>query len=164
MRYYFDGQVHSFPFYEITEEVYRSNADACRNLQYVLYLEEKFAFVVENFRELEIEALANTVQNCTAPQRNWFDWVSDIHLFNRRIVNLLTTSRLYLDQAPQHLSASFRKESEYETRFRTLTAGKYDSSFAYRLLEALRNHAQHAGLPLSGVIRTEALADRNAPQ
>lgn len=148
-------------FLELAQDRYAELVCARNRVFEALYIEEKFAYLVENYRELEIEALASTVHHATLPQRSWSEMVADIHLFNRRIINLLTTTRLYLDQVPQHLMAICSGDTEptLEARFKTALSVRYGGSFAYRLLEALRNYVQHRGLPLSEVRRGCHIAD-----
>ncbi|WP_300177840.1 hypothetical protein [Rhodoferax sp.] len=65
---------------------------------------------------------------------------------NRRVVNLLTATRLYLDQTPQRLSDCATAPEDARSEFRQRTRDHYDATFGYRFLEALRNHVQHCGL------------------
>ena len=160
MRRGLKGVFSTAPFVELCDDDFEKIASACGKMENVLYLEEKFAFLIENHRELEIEALKNTVMKCAWSPKEWSDWVSDTHLFNRRIVNLLTTTRLYTDQTPQHLACVFGKASTEVKMFNDLLSAKYDSSFAYRLLDAIRNYSQHAGLPLHGLYRYEKVLDK----
>jgi len=65
---------------------------------------------------------------------------------DRRLVNLLTACRLYLDQTDHVISSVFGSESKERERIKLFKSKQYDMHWGYRLMEALRNHAQHAGL------------------
>jgi hypothetical protein len=67
--------------------------------------------------------------------------------FNRRTLNLLSATRLYLDQYPQWLN----EVGADPTAVRKLSSELYDAHFEYRFMEALRNHVQHVGHAVHGV-------------
>jgi hypothetical protein len=67
---------------------------------------------------------------------------------NRRLANLLSSVRLYLGQVPQDLHAMYGKNSAHTAAFNQDRSQQYDASLAYRVLEALRNYAQHCGFPV----------------
>jgi len=67
---------------------------------------------------------------------------------DRRLVNLLTACRLYLDQTDHGISILFGKNSSELKDVKTFKNDLYDKHWGYRLMEALRNHAQHSGLPI----------------
>lgn len=67
--------------------------------------------------------------------------------FNRRTLNLLSASRLYLDQYSQWLKEVGAKPESV----RNLSHKLYDAHFEYRFMEALRNHVQHVGHAVHGV-------------
>ena len=69
---------------------------------------------------------------------------------NRRVANLLSSVRFYLDQVPQEINSIYGKKSNQADIFKGFTSKQYDSSLAYRAIEALRNHAQHFGFPVDG--------------
>jgi hypothetical protein len=71
--------------------------------------------------------------------------------------------RLVLDQAAHDLSSRFGKSSEQLTRFRLATSAAYDTSIAYRVVDALRGLVQHRAMPSLLMNRTEEL-DRTTGQ
>jgi len=146
-------------FLEIPREQFGRVVAARQIVIDLLQIEEKFVFLIDNFRELEADALSNTLQNATLPSRPWSEMISDIHLFNRRIINLLTTCRVYLDHTPHHLSSIFPDDDTVKAELKQQLSQRYDASLAYRLLEALRNYVQHRGLPLSGIRRNNRIID-----
>ena len=87
----------------IEEDEYQQIINARKRVFNILFFEEKFAYVIDNFYELENEALNKTLQKIDSFE-HFSKIVDDTHIFNRRIMNLLTTSRSYLDQAPSDLT------------------------------------------------------------
>ena len=67
---------------------------------------------------------------------------------DRRLVNLLTSCRLYLDQTDHGISCPFGNPSSELDTVKKLKNDLYDGHFGYRLMETLRNHVQHSGLPV----------------
>jgi len=122
-------------------------AQECKEkLLKALGIEEKFNIILENYLEYERELLDVTLQKAIS-----FD-ISDtrdvIHGMNRRVVNLLSTCRLYLDQVPQDIGSMLGKDSAVREQFEDQRSEEYDSRLGYRVMEALRNHIQHRSLPV----------------
>ncbi len=150
---------------EINKEEFDLILKARAGLLEVLYIEEKFDLLMENYCELEEEILSSSLR--------YVAFASDIHVMlqqsrlaiTRRLVNLLTTCRLYLDQSTHHLRGAFGKSSPYEKHHKAEMSSQYDKHLSYRILEELRNYAQHRGYPFhiitfsSSVIKPEPGAD-----
>lgn len=75
----------------------------------------------------------------------------------------LLTWRLILDQSAHNISQRFGRESAQFADFRATANRAYDSSQAYRVVEALRNEVQHREMPPLEVRRTKTL-DRTTGQ
>ena len=69
-------------------------------------------------------------------------------VLDRRLVNLLTSCRLYFDQTEHGISRLFGNPSQQLSDIKTTKNTLYDSCFGYRVMEAIRNHVQHSGLPV----------------
>jgi hypothetical protein len=72
-------------------------------------------------------------------------------------VGWLLIWRLVLDQAEHDLSSRFGRNSDQQTQFRLARNEAYDSSQAYRIVEALRNLVQHREMPSLKLNRTKQL-------
>jgi hypothetical protein len=68
-------------------------------------------------------------------------------IINRLLMNFLSSARSYIDLTKSRLSHT---NADLAEQFVKLCSAEYDASFSYRLLEAVRNVAQHSGLPLRG--------------
>jgi len=134
------------PQLPINDQQFEDLANARIALNAAFALEESYDLLIGNYVEVEKELLAaaasNAVQDLTE-YKDFFDLRSTI---NRRVVNLLTTTRLYLDQAPQRLADCAADPAGAKNEFKLRTNEHYDGFFSYRFLEALRNHVQHCGL------------------
>jgi hypothetical protein len=140
----FDGEY----FVPIMKDEFLNAWTSRENLAKALGVEEKFNIALENYLEYEGELLDITLRKAISRTAEWSSTADLIHRMNRRIVNLLSTCRLYLDQAPQDLSSMLGKDSDVKESFRAQRAEEYDSRFGYRFMEALRNHIQHRSLPV----------------
>lgn len=131
-------------FIPLTEGEYEAIARAKQGLLDCLSIEEKFDLVVENYLELEMALLQTTLRHSTITDDR-HDTDDDRGLLNRRLANLLSSGRAYIDQVGGHLSGVVpARMAELSAAF----SREYDARLGYRVMEALRNHTQHCGSPV----------------
>jgi hypothetical protein len=65
----------------------------------------------------------------------------------RRLLNILSMYRSMLDHSNKSIKRRFGEASEQWTQWEVSLNKEYDELFEYRLLERLRNYAQHVGVP-----------------
>ena len=68
-------------------------------------------------------------------------------LTDRKIANLLSAARLYVDHAKQHVHRILALDPVTTFDVGATLSTQYDLRFGYRCMEALRNYVQHRGLP-----------------
>lgn len=120
-------------------------AKSCLNSAFAL--EENYDLLLSNYRELELEAISAAFNDMTVKQHAYEDFFEVRTVINRRVVNLLSATRMYLDQYLGNL-----KKIGIDSNIpKTLSSEQYDNFFEYRFMEALRNHTQHAGHAVHGV-------------
>ena len=110
-------------------------------LSEILSFEEKYELLLSNYMELEKECLLISAQKMVYEDNEYMNFFDIKLLFNQRVVNLLTTSRLYIDQLSQHIKAC-----NLDIDIKSFFSYEYDNNFEYRFMEALRNYVQHRGL------------------
>src|SRR6266550_5417545 len=76
-----------------------------------LDLEEKLALVLDNFYEFEVELLKLAEGTLIWPGRDLANSMRERLALDRRLVNLLTACRLYLDQTDHGISGLFGNPS-----------------------------------------------------
>ncbi len=135
-----------FPELTIDENEFNLLRNAKEMLSDGLAIEEKYEILLENFLEMELEALSIAAQSMVRPDFSYESFYQVRVRLNRRIVNLLTAARLYIDSLPQHVE-NLRLQGAKE-RVGALLANEYDTFPDYRFMEALRNYAQHRGIPV----------------
>ncbi|MDE0075422.1 MAG: hypothetical protein OXR82_12400 [Gammaproteobacteria bacterium] len=138
------------PKISIDARRYAALSEAMRIQRAALEIEEKFDLVVANYEELEREILTLTLTHAVRDDFTWASMSSDRLLLGRRLVNLLTTCRLYVDQVTHSVSRSATTGCTREQAERVFR-DQYDGNLAYRIMDALRNHVQHRSLAIVGI-------------
>lgn len=134
-------------FIEVSRDEYETARAAKQKLAEALNIEEKINFVLENYVEYEQELLHSSLDYMMFSGRDWSSSIDEIHTINRRLINLLTTCRLYIDQTKHDINSIFEDASQLESLKREMSR-EYDSNFGYRVFEALRNYVQHRSFPI----------------
>ena len=103
--------------------------------------EENYDLLVGNYLELENSTLALTTESIVRQRLEYQDMFELRAELNRRMVNFLSSARLFVDQLPQRIEECGGNKEEIKSKLKI----EYDASFEYRFMEALRNHVQHSG-------------------
>jgi len=130
----------------ISDEQFEAIAKSRITLASAFALEESYDLLIGNYVEVEQEILSATASYAVRDLTEHQDFFELRATINRRVVNLLTAARLYLDQARQRFSGCSDDPEKARADFEQRANHHYDSCFGYRFLEALRNHVQHCGL------------------
>lgn len=133
----------------ISSEKYERLINSKQKLVSMMKVEEKLNLLIENYMELEKDILNVSFNKMISPIYS-IDWtlsIADIHLINRRIINFLTTSKLYLDQIAHDIK-ELSDNPTFPSIVEKLKNTEYENVLGYRVLEALRNYVQHRGLPV----------------
>ena len=119
MRYVAFGYTqHGLQLVDVTKEEFERVVAAREACLVALSLEEKLSLVLNNFYEFEVELLKLAERHLVWNAIEYEDVMGDRLLLDRRIVNLLTASRLYLDHTAHALSGLFGGGSFKVTRSR----------------------------------------------
>ena len=124
-----------------------------------LGFEERFQLVLDNFHEWETELLSQAQRYVLWPRREIHEAMEERLMLDRRLVNLLTACRLYLDQTDHLVSQLFGNASSELKNVKKFKNDLYDKYFGYRFLEALRNYVQHCGLPVHIILYRQTLVE-----
>lgn len=150
MKYFiFSGQ---FGALDINRDEFKKLDIAITNLFECLFIEEKLDFVIENFFEYEVELLKIASRRMIFLDDDYFSMSHERNVVSRRIVNLLTSCKMYLDQSIKHITRIYGKGSPESILVEHEFNLQYNQSFGYRVMEALRNYTQHYGFPIQNII------------
>lgn len=137
-----------YPFVELSRSEYLEIKKAKKNLLNALFIEQKFDLVLDNYLEFETSLLDLTAKEMVRGAKDYSAFQTDTTLVNRRIINLLSSGRLYIDHSSHHLSNIFGKNSTMTANIKEEISRKYDENIGYRTMDALRNLVQHRGYPV----------------
>ncbi|MEJ8849641.1 hypothetical protein [Variovorax rhizosphaerae] len=116
-----------------------------------LAFEQKFELLLANWLALEVAAVELGLRAKVESEVAWYEKGSEwFNVLNRHVMNLLTTTRTYVDQVKgdfKHLPITPSFGEEAKARM----AKAFDDNFHYRFMEGLRNVAQHGRLPVHNV-------------
>jgi hypothetical protein len=133
-------------FIELSEDEFTTLKATQEKLLVVLDIEGTFDLLLENYAEFERDLLGLSLRLSLFGKRG--EPLESYREMNRRIANLLSSACLYIDQVPHNLHSLYGKCSNHAITFKQCCSKQYDSSFAYRVMEALRDYAQHRGFPV----------------
>ncbi|QVL43787.1 MAG: hypothetical protein KFB92_04095 [Alcanivorax sp.] len=141
--------VGKVPEIEIDSDRYDALQNARSILIGALAIEEKYDLLFSNYLELEKECLSYATECMVKGSLGYAGFATARQSINRRIVNLLTSTRLYIDHIQQNIKLCIEEESAFNVK--SLMSEQYDNNFSYRFMEALRNYVQHCGLAIHRV-------------
>lgn len=146
-------------FLKLTPAKYKQLNTAHKGLWEALQIEEKFNLVIENYAEFERELLTQANDLVIFSNTSWSELQTDKHAINRRLVNLLTTCRLYIDQVPHNINLIYGKGSNQSSDTKRQMSAEFDGNVEYQIMEQLRNHVQHRDIPIYGITKNRWLED-----
>ena len=157
-----DLAARSFPIQKAVkdiEEICYQEVKGARDICLLgVILEERFQLVIDNYAEWERELLDQALTH-----QLWgtskHDSMQQRLTLDRRLTNVLTGFRLYVDQTDSNISEVFGGSGDELKNIRRFRHELYDNNFGYRFLEALRNHVRHYGLPIEIIMFHSGAAD-----
>ena len=158
-----DALIGHREFMPLTDEEFGDLKQTFVDIDELIDVEQKFDVLLSNFVELEVEMAERTIRHYLQSERSPESMFDDQQTLNRRVVNVMTSAKLYIDQTKQHVSTVFGK-NEKSDELKSLFSREYDAHLGYRTMEALRNYGQHKGLPLQGFTHHTRLVDVHDPQ
>jgi hypothetical protein len=151
VQYLLAAHVDATPNYEqflIEESEFERIRKARDHILTAVLIEEKFGMVLENYFEFEQALLDVALRFMVFADMEFASIMRTLFLTSRRVQNLLSSARLYVDQVKHDLSHRYGSDSEQGRSFEAATQREYDTRLGYRAMEALRNYMQHRSLPL----------------
>jgi len=135
----------------ISKESYEDIINSINCLFYLLYIEEQFDILLENYYEFETAVLNLCCRQMLFNLHSYDTFQAAKNHFNRQLSNLLSSARMYIDHSKKHshniLNSHKISSNEIDNEFNV----QYDEKFGYRVMEALRNHVQHIGFPFHSI-------------
>ena len=138
---------------EITFEEFSTISESCESVWSIAEAENLFSLLPRAYVEFETELFTNSLNYRVLAKgyeeiNTIFDNVSQI--LNLKTLNILNAAKAYQDQILKTGSLLSNKLPELQGELKRKFSECFDQSFEYRLMEGLRNYAQHKSLPLHG--------------
>jgi len=106
---------------------------------------ELFSYVCNTYKEMEIYTFKMSLDALVSGFMYGRDKVpNDMCVFSQLVSNYLSSVRMYLDTLPPFVEFLSSKSLDKESVGK-IKSKYYDQSYAYRVMEALRNYTQHRG-------------------
>jgi len=150
-------------FIEISEQEFKEVRRAKRNLLRVVWIEDKFDLLLENYREYEIELLDLALYQMTFGDFSWTSFRFDALRVSRRLQNLLSACRLYLDQIKHDVGELEMPGLYILDRLKKKCSEEFNSKLGYRVMESLRNYTQHRSLPIHHMSYPQGWEPKDSP-
>ncbi|WP_188705178.1 hypothetical protein [Silvimonas iriomotensis] len=129
----------------LSEEEYQTLLGDMTILRGALGLETKYQYLIRNYATFERELFDCTLDSVLFEKNEYASFHEIKVRLNLALANFLSTARLYLDQAHRDIQPALADPKEAARLLKHFRTEQYDSHFAYRFMEALRNHVQHNG-------------------
>lgn len=136
------------PKIEIAKDVHDTIIVAWRSIAAVVAIEEEWDSLIRNYIELEMELLESAMHSMVLSHESYHEMQQERLEFSRRLSNLLQTCRSYIDHVPHYLGKL--DDGVLKAAFDELRKTAHAANFGYRFMDAMRNYAQHRGVPLHG--------------
>lgn len=142
------------PFYmgvdriEISEAKYIELRKSRKILSNSLAIEEIYEIVVSNYLEFEQEILKLTTSHMIRKELIYPSIFNIRVELNKRLVNILTAIRSYIDSVTHNVSDCFEDKEDSLAKVKKIFSIEYDRNNYYQFMEAFRNYVQHRGLAI----------------
>lgn len=132
---------------KLKRQDYESLVAARAKLSETASLEEKFVAIFESFKLVEQFVFRACLEHMLYDNDIQATWQVAHSAFGRHVLSFLAIVRLYQDSLVTHVrEISAGKVSEDDVK--KILSDAYDSSFSYRVMEAIRNYTQHRSFPV----------------
>jgi len=134
---------------ELSEAEYLEIETAKHRVIILTGIEEKYELLFSNYAEYERTLLDLSLDKLLHVHRGYSDFHDDRGLVNRRLVNLLSSTRAYVDQVTHDVGELAGADAQ--EFIKALFSREYDAHLSYRVMETLRNYVQHRSLPVGAM-------------
>jgi hypothetical protein len=135
---------------DINPDYYSTLSESIEKIQIFMSDTELYGVVIENYSEFlaTIDLYANAIVEKNIQLLTKKPALENI---NRRLLNLLSSFRSYLDFMETRLKREYGESSEMVSKFTAYCRVEYDNNPSYRFIYRLRNFSQHCGFPIRNI-------------
>lgn len=128
------------------------------SLYLITGIEEKWDMLIENFFDYEYARIEITLRDALTSRFSTADFFCINRTIGRKLLNLLSSARLYIDYQHSKLN---KVDREISSHLKKLKNDIYDAEPDYRLMYAIRNVLQHQEIPIGVSRRMKRVEDGN---
>lgn len=148
----------SFPSIKIEPEFVFSIMNSTDKLKVFLSIEEEYDFIVGNYLDLEKEILSIILKDSIKKPTGIYVIYENSRLISRKVLNFLTSTKMYLDQ----LSTKLHKiKGKASLSLIELVKVDRKNNETFILMNNLRNYMQHCGIPIFAVANMKKLGKQD---
>lgn len=144
----------------IPQEEFEEFKEIKKSLLFLTLTEEKMALVTENYNELEIELLKIAQKNLTSYSNKHEELMLDRLQLERRFLNLLASSMMYLEHTRNGMIKHFGENHEATEAWNKNRQKLHLESISYRFIYKLRNISLHGKLPIEIISKSRGAASK----
>lgn len=132
----------------VGEQKYSELVTSSKVVHGALEIEHKYALLVDNYKELEVDLLRYAIEHATHQRSKWEHFAGERLVLDRRILNYLAATRAYTLQVTSTLKHVYGRDSKAYNAFVELTKQKRATDIAFKLGEFIRDFVQHHRMPV----------------
>ncbi len=114
-------------------------------------IENKYNIVIENYREFESEILNLSLSYSLHAMASFDNMNAMFWNIQRKLFNLLNSCDMFVEHCLIHYKHIQKKEGRITFDLKSFTNKLNENHFSYRVLDKIRNHSQHYGIPVQKV-------------
>lgn len=133
---------------DISESNFKAYKEAQKVIISCLSIEEIYEILITNYLDLEKQILDTTTSYMVRSFIDIFDFADVRISLSNRLMNLLTSARLYEDQLHRRVKICVPDLKDVKSIIKSYFSREFDNHPEYRFMYALRNYAQHHGIPV----------------
>jgi hypothetical protein len=136
----------------ISESEYHCLKVAKLCLLSALAVEENYEMLVTSYIDLQTAIVRKAYEGAVQFSGDWVDIARQRQDINRHVIGFLTVARQYIDHTPHNLNQMAKLARFARIPVKEWFSEQYNALLGYRVMEALRNLAQHSGSPSHGIV------------
>ncbi len=139
------------PIIPIDKLTFETIRDAHNGMFSVLRIEFDYNVLIGNWMDLEKAAFALALEGSVRRTFKRVEFDRAQMELDRRVANLLSSARAFIDHTSRAVASLPGLTAADQRCVKGLFSAQHDGNVSYRIVEALRNYAQHSGSPTQGI-------------
>lgn len=139
------------PEVQITHQLFEELKTAREILTNAFEIEEKYELLTLNYLDFERQLLDIALTSMVRRHVEYYDFFIARSTVNVRLLNFLTTARLFLDSLQRNVEVCCGDKEKAKKKIKEMRKNEFETNSEYRFMESLRNYVQHFNLPVDWI-------------